>query len=283
MNSPNPRVILVGAKGSGKSKLVSSICGNVDLSRDQQSLLKILSMSEEAIDHEYFNILLSSSHSRGVIYVDMHCPGYISREITIVDLPGLTWTGYSSTVKYIHKLTCYYTMGNERSIVALFPHATDGKREIQALQFLKRRGHDMRLITMVIGIAHTTSQVHHINPIGLNVMGRSSETPHRCLYFLAPVPHAPSALSSTVIQEMRQEEAAYFLFSKPWSAQPRKDNLGIPNILKEWVSLWALSSQAEVSGVQQTGSWIGTGITIIFIFFLHAIVTTLYYAPTKLG
>ncbi|KDR68962.1 hypothetical protein GALMADRAFT_145982 [Galerina marginata CBS 339.88] len=53
-----------------------------------QDPVAILSMDDEAVSRNYSEILLSSLPSKGVIYVDLMVPGFTSRGITIVDLPG---------------------------------------------------------------------------------------------------------------------------------------------------------------------------------------------------
>ncbi|KDR67751.1 hypothetical protein GALMADRAFT_146779 [Galerina marginata CBS 339.88] len=227
----------------------------------------ILALSEDDVDREYINILLSSSHSHGVIYVDLQCPGYISTQLTVVDLPGITQSGYSSTIKYIKALTRYYTMEDKKSIVALFSRSSERSGEVLALfkSFFQRRGKDLRLTMMIV--AHIDAQVY-IDPFWLNALSGSGNLPCCCLFFRVPDQHGPAALSSDMIKQIQQDEVAYFLFCKPWSAHPTKGTLGVVNILKKWDDQWNVHPVADISGghVCSVCSWtIGLAIVLVLL------------------
>jgi len=65
------------------------------------------------------------------------------------------------------------------------------------------------------------------------------------------------------VQLLRQEEAAYFLFSPVWSKYHHQLGLGVPKILQGWMTLWKQASSEKARSGPRLYHWIFSALLVL--------------------
>ncbi|KJA14994.1 hypothetical protein HYPSUDRAFT_208262 [Hypholoma sublateritium FD-334 SS-4] len=190
----------------------------------------VFTLSENAVT----SILSGGSRtlSAGVIYVTLQHPDSSSREMTIVDMPGIVSGigGKGLENVYLQQLIAsHYSRTNGAWIAIVIPINVDSGRGNQALSFVKLLDGDLGRTTVIF---------NHLDCEEISPWSVQASQQQKCFYIQKPDRLAgPFALSAEEIQNLRQQEAALFQFCEPWASRPERSNLGVGNILK---AAWAL-------------------------------------------
>ncbi|KDR83001.1 hypothetical protein GALMADRAFT_220987 [Galerina marginata CBS 339.88] len=230
-----------------------------------QNIQAILSMDEITVTRKYSNMLLSSLPSRGVIYVEMLVPSFSPREITIVDLPGLRETGYSDIIRHTKNVARFYA-AQEGVLLAVVIRITDRKSKPPALSTIGE-GKWNKGTTVIL----THGQEALAETRWLEILAGETEKPYIPLCFHLPDLRCAFAFTEPDIRRLRQDEAAYFLFSEPWSSLPHQTaaQLGVLNILRQWELTWNLEKSKYRERPERTIIWKGVFVGLVIALLLY--------------